>query len=316
VREQQVFMPTPRTVLCPVDFSESSRRALTWACALFPESGVIVLNAVDPLLVEAAKIRLGMDLAGAEVGPALRTFVDGACISGAPSRVEMVLQVRTGQPADVILETASAVAADLIVMGTHGLGGFRKWVLGSTTEHVLRRTATPVLAIPAGREEPLDSLHKPSTSRVRLILAATDFSNASTHALDCAATLARELDAALLLVHIVEPISVPPWWTADMSGLDEERMATARAKLQQLTRQFSVWASCETTVTLGRPVDSIAAVADHRHAGLIVMGLAGGGQLFGARPGSIAYGVLSLATAPVLVVPPRPSASASHSETS
>jgi nucleotide-binding universal stress UspA family protein len=149
-----------------------------------------------------------------------------------------------------------------------------------------------------------------------LILAATDFSDASTHALHCAAALARELDASLLLVHVVEPVSLPPWLTADVSGADDERMASARGKLDELTRQFSVLAPCETTVTLGRPVDSIAAVADHRHAGLIVMGLAGGGQWFGARPGSIAYGVLSLATAPVLVVPPPPSAPASYSEAS
>jgi nucleotide-binding universal stress UspA family protein len=287
---------------------------LAWACTLFPEGKVIVLNAVDPLLAEAAKIRLGMDLPGAEVEPALRTFVDGSCTSGTPSSVETLLQVRTGQPADVILETASAVAADLIVMGTHGLGGFRKWVLGSTTEHALRRTATPVLAIPAGREEPLDQLQTPSTSRVRLILAATDFSDASTRALDCAAALAREFDAALVLVHVVEPIPVPPWWTADISGADEERMARARATLQQLTRRCSASAPCETTVTLGRPADAIAAVADHRHAGLIVMGLAGSGHWLGARPGSIAYGVLSLATAPVLVVPSESSALAFRRE--
>jgi nucleotide-binding universal stress UspA family protein len=45
-----------------------------------------------------------------------------------------------GNPADVILETAAKERSDLIVMGTHGLGGIRKWLLGSTTERVLRRT--------------------------------------------------------------------------------------------------------------------------------------------------------------------------------
>jgi nucleotide-binding universal stress UspA family protein len=89
---------------------------------------------------------------------------------------------------------------------------------------------------------------------------------------------------------------------ADISGADEERMARARATLQQFTRRCSASAPCETTVTLGRPADAIAAVADHRHAGLIVMALAGSGHWLGARPGSIAYGVPSLATAPVLVV--------------
>jgi nucleotide-binding universal stress UspA family protein len=58
-------------------------------------------------------------------------------------------------------------------------------------------------------------------------------------------------------------------------------------------------------VSLGRPADSIASIAEEREAGLIVMGLIGDQGALAPRPGSIAYRVLCLAHVPVLVVPPH-----------
>lgn len=63
-------------------------------------------------------------------------------------------------------------------------------------------------------------------------------------------------------------------------------------------------AACDTDLVIGRPSDSIAALAATRRAGLIVMGVTGADGKAGARPGSIAYQVLCQAGAPVLVVPP------------
>jgi len=48
-----------------------------------------------------------------------------------------------------INQTADEWHADLIVMGTHGRRGFRRMVLGSVAERVLRGAACPVLMIPA-----------------------------------------------------------------------------------------------------------------------------------------------------------------------
>ena len=52
--------------------------------------------------------------------------------------------VEEGNTADHILAVAERMPADLIVMGTHGLRGFERWLLGSVTERVLRRAACPV----------------------------------------------------------------------------------------------------------------------------------------------------------------------------
>ena len=62
----------------------------------------------------------------------------------------------TGKPALEILQIAERRRADLIVMSTHGLTGPRKWLLGSTTERVLRDTTTAVLVTPARADFPMD----------------------------------------------------------------------------------------------------------------------------------------------------------------
>ena len=80
---------------------------------------------------------------------------------------------------------------------------------------------------------------------------------------------------------------------------------TPARRLEKLTKQFVGPVECESLVESGRPADSIASIADERRAGVIVMGLASSQGPLGSRPGSIAYRVLCLAKAPVLVVPPQ-----------
>ena len=290
-----------RTILCPIDFSEQSRHSLRWAGALASRhrSRLIVLTAVDPLLAEAAKVRLGLDLAATEVEPALREFVSRTFRDDTRGG-DAVFHVRIGDPPSVILDAATD-GVDLIVMGTHGLGGVRKWLLGSTTQRVLRRTRTPVLAVPAVSGEsatPDVGVAQAGGS----VLAASDLSDASVHAMGWAATFAREYDVPLLLAHVVEPVVVAPQWRTYVQETDERRVAAARERLERFAEQICS-GPCEIIVSLGRPDDAIASMAEERHAGLIVMGLGGGSGVLERRPGTIAYRVLCIATSPVLVVP-------------
>jgi nucleotide-binding universal stress UspA family protein len=214
-----------------------------------------------------------------------------------------MFSVRVGDPAAVILDAAKA-GADLVVMGTHGLGGFRKWLLGSTTERVLRRTRTPVLAVPPGSGEAASPVHGVGPLHGS-VLAASDLNDASVHAMRLAARFATEYDVPLLLAHVVEPVVVAPQWRPYVQETDEGRVAAAREQLEQFAQEICS-RPCETIVSLGRPDVAIASIAEERHAALIVMGLGGGPGFLVARPGSIAYRVLCVARAPVLVVPPEP----------
>jgi nucleotide-binding universal stress UspA family protein len=295
-----------RSILCPVDFSEQSRHALRWARALArrTKGRLTVVSAVDPLLAEAATLRFGLDLAHAETEPALREFGAATWSEEMAEAINANFDVQVGNPADVILETAAKERSDLIVMGTHGLGGVGKWLLGSTTERVLRRTHTPVLALPPAVSESVP-LNDAAPVNLGPVLAATDFSNTSARALRWAADLAQEIASPLLLVHVVEPIAVAPQWQPYIEEADRARVADARAQMEKLTKQFAGSVECESLVESGPPADSIASIADQRRARVIVMGLASSPWPLGSRPGSIAYRVLCLAKTPVLVVPPQ-----------
>lgn len=296
---------TLRSILSPVDFSEQSRHALRWAeeIAARHQSRLTVLAVVDPLLAEAAKMRFGQDLAKAETEPALREFITATWPDDPARSSQAILRVRTGDPAAVILETATAEAVELIVMGTQGLSGLDKWILGSTTEHVLRRTPVPVLAVPPAGEQSIVSRAEEGSSGIDRILAATDFSEPSVTAVRYAARLADGLSATLTLAHVVESPSVAPQWRSLAEGSGEGRVADARARLQALADQFCGARGCETIVSVGRAADLIASIAEDRRARLIVMGLTGDHGRFSPRPGAIAYRVLCSTTVPVLVVP-------------
>ncbi|KAB2833514.1 MAG: universal stress protein, partial [Candidatus Dadabacteria bacterium] len=58
---------------------------------------------------------------------------------------------RSGSVVETILDVADEISADLIVMGTQGSQGFLDALRGSTTEQVLRRSLSPLLAVPERR---------------------------------------------------------------------------------------------------------------------------------------------------------------------
>ena len=294
----------PRSILSPVDFSAHSRQALRWAGALAErfQSRLTVLTVVDPLLAEAARARLGQDLAKTETEPALRKFVAATWSDGGYAPEHTVFEVTVGEPATGILERATAHAADLIVVGAHGLGGFRKWLLGSTTERLLRRTRVPLLALPAASGEADVAAHHRGLE-ISHILAATDFSDASVTAVQLAAEFSMQLSASLALAHVVEPLTVPPEWKSIVQESNDSRLDAARARLKEQAAQLCGERGCDEVIALGNPAELIGSIAHDRGAQLIVMGLASDQGVFARRPGTIAYRVLCSATIPVLVVP-------------
>ncbi len=301
-------MLTLRSILCPVDFSDQSKVALRWAVALAArhQSRLHVLTAVEPLLAQAAKTRLSLDLPKTEMEPALREFVKNALPPTPAWAPTTNLHVTVGEAAEVILETADRERADLIVMGTHGLGGFQKLLLGSTTERVLRRTRIPLLAVPTV-EPPVKPVLELETDGPRFatktIVMATDFSEASADAVHWAADIAQRIQVKIVLTHVVTPVTVPAEWRSFIDEVRDEQ--AVRARLEEVAAALPGTIPHEVVVSVGRPADSIASLAEEREAGLIVMGLFGHQGAFAPRPGSIAYRVVCLAHVPVLVVAPR-----------
>lgn len=145
-------MPTSRSrsILCPVDFSPNAKQALRYAASLGRRLNVHVhvLFVDDELLTEAART-IGDTRRAERLQRDLRRFVARA-VPGR-QRPSIGCHVDVGTPGRRIVAAAAALRSELIVMGTQGVGGVRKWLLGSTTYDVLKRSRVPVLAIPPRR---------------------------------------------------------------------------------------------------------------------------------------------------------------------
>lgn len=293
------------SVICAVDFSDGSREALRWALALarLERTELLVLYVVDPLLAQAALTGYSTNLVKEEAEPELQAFI-AATVGEMRSAPDIRPRVVVGQVAERILELAEQQNADLIVMGTQGLGGVQKLILGSTTERVLRRTRTAVLAIP-----PADSTRVTFDAggpRFRLsnVTAALDFSESSVAAARLGARFASLLEIPLRLVHVVAPVHVIARWRAVVESQEQERVAAAAKQLAEAASDLEQSSSPELVVLRGSPAEQIASLASGGSGSLITMGLSSGRPL-GRRPGSIAYRVLSQGHMPVLVVPPE-----------
>jgi len=145
-------MASQKTILLPVDFSELSAAALPWArrMAAVLDAEVHCIFVVEhPHFYGSLDMTTPVAMPTAEeiaesVGNQLQTFVDEHLDGLQPAAVGKVL---IGRPADIIVEYARENDAAIIVMTTHGYGGMKHVLLGSTTEAVLRHAECPVLSI-------------------------------------------------------------------------------------------------------------------------------------------------------------------------
>jgi nucleotide-binding universal stress UspA family protein len=294
------------SLLCPVDFSEPSAMALRFAAAIANRfhAGLHVLYVNDPMLVAAAAFALNNPSLVNTSLDELRAFVASA-LPPSVGATPVSCHVSSGDPAKLIGSTARRLKCDLVVMGTHGLSGVDRLVVGSTTERVLRRTALPVLAVPPGALEAGDSSGPPPSWPGPTIMVPVDLGDAARKDVRDAEKIARALGTRLMLVHIVSQLLTPPWLRADLSATSRIRVAKARRQLESLARAVGSGVTTEARVLIGNPSDEIAALAAEKDIGLVVMHSRKGPGFFGSRAGSIAANVLRRAVTPVLALPAR-----------
>ena len=138
-----------RKILCPTDYSEPSNLALDRAGELAAHFGaaLCVLHVIPPIGSE-----LGVEAYGATDGDRelLNAAEDELCAliaARVPAEANAYAVVRFGFAADEIEHAARVENADLIVIATHGLTGWRHLVFGSVTEKVMRHVACPLLVV-------------------------------------------------------------------------------------------------------------------------------------------------------------------------
>src|SRR5262245_26737798 len=121
-------------ILCAIDFSDPSRAALRAAGDLAKDWAVriTVLYVHDPTTSGMELFALP-DVSLDDLRSEIRTFAAKVLPAGRASVPTTRYVAAVGKPAHEILKTAKKMHCDLIVMGSRGLGGVRRLLLGSTT---------------------------------------------------------------------------------------------------------------------------------------------------------------------------------------
>ena len=294
-----------RRILCPTDFSDAARHALDYAVAIAKSYG----STLTILHVSAVQPVYAFDGAGTVLPPPplssmererLLASMQQSVATEIGTTVPFATELVEGNAVASILERASTLPSDLIVLGTHGLSGFDRLALGSVTEKVLRKASCPVLTVPPNSP---DAVPVPS-ALFRRILCGVDFSECSMHALTYALSLAQEADAHLLVVNVFEHLfDDAPAPSVAVRGyfelVEEDRRTRLAAAVPTDAQTFS---KVETRFAEGRAHRTILRLAEEDKSDLIVIGVRGRGAIDRWVFGSTAEHVVRHATCPVLTL--------------
>lgn len=171
-----------------------------------------------------------------------------------------------------------------------------------------KRTTRPAAALaPDNSAAPVIDL-VPSFLRLKKILVPVDFSEFSAKAIKYAGRFAEQFGAALVLVHVVEPVRypesvlIPP----EMEEANRERLKLARASLAAFVKkQVPAGLASEAVTRLGHPFSEISKAAKDFDVDLVVIATHGHTGLKHLFLGSTAERVVRLAPCPVLTVRER-----------
>jgi len=201
--------------------------------------------------------------------------------------------------APVILEYADEHDIDLIVLGTHGRRGLEHLFLGSVAEEVVRFSPCPVFTVRESKEPIL-------TKAIERILVPVDFSTHSQRALTYARELAGVYDARLQLLHIIEPVVYPSFYSLDRTSffdwMDEIEVEAIRQLHRFLGTSGGPEVPADHFVVRGRAPTDITDFASSKNSDLIVIathGLTGMKRLY---LGSVCEKVVRRSRCPVFTV--------------
>ncbi|MET7451968.1 universal stress protein [Streptomyces sp. NPDC005574] len=221
--------------------------------------------------------------------------------------VEVSSEQVTGRPADRLAEAAKS--AELLVLGSRGLGGPGGFMVGSVGLSVLAHTERPVVLVraleAAADEHETDPAGVPSAATpFRPVVLGLDTEHPDTTLIEFAFDTAVRRATSLRVVHGWNP---PPYYafgTPADPALHESLALRAAGELSDLLRPWrQKFPDVEVTEMSRYGSAAVHVVEAAREASLVVVGRRVRHSPFGAHIGHVTHAVVHHSTAPVVVVP-------------
>ena len=300
-----------KRILVPIDFSRRSLKATPYALAVSRQFGadVHLLHVVDTTQYPPPSLLTLPLVPQAELNKRLMKRLKAVALKYRTSGNISALEPCIGIAYEEICATARELQTDLIVISTHGHTGYKHMFLGSTAERVVQHSSCPVLVVRAHARH-WNGAADPRTStgfQLRRILAPTDFSDCSHSGSDCGLQLARDFNAELRLIHVINPHAYPfgdKYAALDAARLMRDAADAAQKQMRSMATKAGVRSSVQ--VTRGSPAVEICNAANE-DIDLIVISTHGRTGLGHFLIGSVAERVVRHARCPVLVIPARSS---------
>jgi len=261
-----------KKILFPIDYSDHSFGAARYVEAFAGrfDAEVVMLHSIDFPHYNDALAEISPERQRAR----LETFL---AKEFEYFRVERIT-VR-GDAARSILKVASENRCDLIMMPTHGLGGFRRFLLGSVTAKILHDADCPVwTGVHLEKAPPLEKIE------FRNFVCAVNSESYANKVLEAAAELANEYRAKLTVVHAIAP---------------GEAAAAARHEIEHAVRP--VTPESEIVVEAGEVPVVVAAEAARRNSDLLIIGRGPAPGVFG-RLREHSYPIIRQSPCPVISI--------------
>jgi nucleotide-binding universal stress UspA family protein len=281
-------MPQIKKILFPVDFSQSCLGAARYVEAFAGQfqAEIMLFHAV---------VR-GQDTLAEELLPRKKEELDKFLVQDLKYFTTHRVCTTTEDPPSAIADVARSWGADLVMMPTHGLGYFRRHLVGSATAKTLHDLNCPVwTSVHAESAPQLEEIH------CRRILCSLDSTENGRKVLEWAAWLATQYQASLGIVHATgapDAVASAGWYL----GEEFARQVSARAKTWIDALQSEAGTSVKMFINPGDPAKVVASAAGELGADLLVMGRHGGSAGIAGHLFQNAYAILSESPCPVISV--------------
>jgi len=295
-----------RSILVPLDGSDLAAEALPLAAAIARRCGgqlrlaLVHEHPAIPLDTVTSKTFTSMDLATRK---AERAYLREVRSRLREDKVRVASAVTlAGTVGSALVTYVHDLGVDLVVMATHGRGGFRRIWLGSTADHLVRQLDIPVLLVRPASARPIEG-----PARAATVLVPLDGSPLAEEALGPALELAQAWKADLHLLRVVGPvIAADP--THPVSTVYDEELTTmaraaAQAYLDKVIRRLGEEGVRATGAAVigGNTADAILDAAHAARVGAMAIATHGRGGLGRLVLGSVADKLVRGAEVPVLV---------------